>query len=197
MPILATPSSLSVAVVTRDPHIILFFSPFYFWFPITLGIFTHYSRYSPWLGYACSIEGLAGCLLFARRGDSVDVVLMYIYRICMGRKELGNEDNRAEKALLTTESDSINLVLVGVTGHVHVHGCRWCHHHVIDQWPLHEARLLQYMGPYGDPVTWFLVPLFSLFFKCLLFLRNFRIMCMSLVVTDTCNSNDEWPRLMS
>jgi len=28
----------------------------------------------------------------------------------MRRKELGKEDNRAEKALLTTESDSINLL---------------------------------------------------------------------------------------
>jgi len=34
----------------------------------------------------------------ARRGDSVDVELTIYYRIYTGRKELGNEDNQAEKA---------------------------------------------------------------------------------------------------
>jgi len=43
---------------------LLFFSPSYYsilkfvvWLPIFLWIYSHYSRYSPWLGYARSIEG--------------------------------------------------------------------------------------------------------------------------------------------
>jgi len=52
-----------------------FILKFFFWFPIFLWIFTFYSHYSPWLGYVCSIEGLAR--LDVGRGDSVDVDLMY------------------------------------------------------------------------------------------------------------------------
>ena len=80
----------------RDPHIIIFFSSYYsilkfvFWLPVILWIFSHYSNYSPWLGYIRSIEGLAR--------DSVDVELTIYYRIYTGRKELENEDDRAEKA---------------------------------------------------------------------------------------------------
>ena len=44
-------------------------------------MFTHYSCYSRWLGYILSIECLAGCLLFSRIGDSVDVNIMFSIQV--------------------------------------------------------------------------------------------------------------------
>ena len=125
-----------------------FFSSYYsilkfvFWLPIILWIFSHYSHYSPWLGYVRSIEGLAR--LDARRGDSVDVELTIYYRIYTGRKELENEDDRAEKT--DWRQSQTQLAAVGVAGC----GRRWCHHH--NQWSLHEARLLQYTAHMR--ITW-------------------------------------------
>jgi len=70
--------------------ILLFYSQICFLTSIILWIFSHYSHYSPWLRYVRSIEGLAR--------DSVDVELTVYYRTYTGRKELENEDDRAEKA---------------------------------------------------------------------------------------------------
>jgi len=61
-----------------------------------------------------------------------------------GSEEQGNKDDRAEKADWRHILDS--LVAVSITGC----GRRRCHHY--DQWPLHEATLLQYMGHMGN--TW-------------------------------------------
>ena len=77
-------------MVIREMSILKFviWLPIILWIPIL--IILHY------LGTYAALEGLAR--LDARRGDSVDIDLTVYYRIYMGWKELGNEDDQAEKA---------------------------------------------------------------------------------------------------
>jgi len=131
--------------------ILLFYSQIRFWLPIILWIFSHYSHYSPWLGYVHSIEGLAR--LDVRRGDLVDVELTIYYRIYTGRKELENEDDRAEKA----DWRQSQTLLTCCSWH------RWMWTSMI---PSSQSlvKLSYYSiryGPHEDHVTWFLVLLFS------------------------------------
>ena len=84
------------AVTGRDPHIILFhplilFSNSFFDFPL-------FFEYFPIILHDLGTYAALRARLDARRGDSVDVDLTVYYRIYTGRKELKNEDDRAEKA---------------------------------------------------------------------------------------------------
>ena len=106
----------SYPMYRRDPHIILFYI-LLFYSQIRF-LTSHYSHYFPWLGYVRSIEGLAR--------DSVDVELTIYYRIYTGRKELENEDDRAEKAdwrqsqtLLTRCSCRVDVddAIITISGH--------------------------------------------------------------------------------
>ena len=84
-------------------HTILLFHPI--GLP-TIWIFTHYSRYSPWLGYVHSFECLAGCPFFPEGGTQLTSTLLYA-----SQRELGNKEHRAcREGWLMTESDSIDLL---------------------------------------------------------------------------------------
>jgi len=88
------------------------------------------------------------------------------------RSERAGERRRSSReGWLTTESDSINLLQLASLD-VDVN----------DAIIMISGRCTKLVyGPYGDHVTWFLVPLFSRNLSAYYSQRNFRIMCTSLM----------------
>jgi len=130
-------------------HTLFFFFILLFYSQIRF-LTSHYSHYSPWLGCVRSIEGLAR--------DSVEFELTVYYRIYTSRKELENEDDRAEKADWRQSQTLLTR-------------CSWRRWIWTSMMPSSQSVVTArsyYMyvysivyGPHGDHVTWFLVPLFS------------------------------------
>ena len=127
----------------RSLHPIIPFSNSFFRFPIILWIFTHYSHYSPCTQDWCHKGRLSWCWPYV------------FYRIYTGQKELGNEDNRAEKLKADWRQS-----------HTWLTCCSW-HHWMWTStmpslWSMATAKsyTTTVYRPYGDHVTWFLAPLF-------------------------------------
>ena len=146
----------------RSLHPIIPFSNSFFRFPIILWIFTHYSHYSPCTQDWCQKGRLSWCWPYV------------FYRIYTGQKELGNKDDRAEKADWWQS---------------HTQLTRSSQHHWMwtsmmpSLWSVAIAKsyTTTVYRPYGDHVTWFLVPLFSQNSSAYYSQRNSWMMCASLL----------------